>query len=112
MSRLKLNHFQALFDYPDANNHAEKRYVTTTPLQKLFLLNSSFMRAQARAFAARLTADPKETDERRIRRAYRALFSRDPAPEETRLALDYLSGSAWEHYAQILLVSNEMSYVD
>ncbi len=31
------------FDYPDANVHAEKRSVTITPMQKLFMLNSPFM---------------------------------------------------------------------
>src|SRR6185436_16437890 len=34
ISRLNLNGFLALFDYPDANIHSEKRSVTTMPTQK------------------------------------------------------------------------------
>ncbi|HEV8542439.1 MAG TPA: DUF1549 and DUF1553 domain-containing protein, partial [Verrucomicrobiae bacterium] len=43
VSRLKLNDTFMQFDYPDANVHAEKRTVTTTPIQKLFMLNSPFV---------------------------------------------------------------------
>jgi hypothetical protein len=46
------------------------------------------------------------------------LFGREPVAEESRLALDFLrkpsSGEAsrWDQYAQMLLASNEMTYVD
>jgi hypothetical protein len=106
------------FDYPDANVHAEKRAVSTTATQKLFMLNSPFMVAMARALAERLTADPKEREDRRIQRAYRLLFGREPEKVETRLGLEFLCKptsagmSRWEQYAQLLLVSNEMLYVD
>ena len=49
VSRLKLNDLLMQFDYPDANVHAEKRSVTMTPMQKLFVLNSAFMQRQRRA---------------------------------------------------------------
>jgi hypothetical protein len=118
ISRLKLNDLLMQFDYPDANVHAEKRSVTTTAIQKLFVLNSTFMLERARALAARLNAHAGETEERRVARAYRVLFGREPVAEESRLALDFLgkpsSGEAsrWDQYAQILLASNEMTYVD
>jgi hypothetical protein len=118
ISRLKLDDMLVQFDYPDANVHAEKRSVTTTPVQKLFLLNSPFMLEQARALATRVTANPGESNTARVRRAYLLLYSRPPSPEETRLALAYLDQpeaggmSRWERYAQVLLMSNEFSYVD
>lgn len=118
VSRLKLNDLLMQFDYPDANVHAEKRAVSTTATQKLFMLNSPFVVAQAEALAARLTADPKESENQRIGRAYRLLFGREPEKDETKLGLQFLckSGPAgmsrWEQYAQLLLVSNEMLYVD
>jgi hypothetical protein len=105
------------FDYPDANVHAEKRAVTNAPMQKLFVLNSPFMIAQSKAFAARLAKDA-QTDETRIDRAYHLLFGRAPTAEETRLAVEFLQQpqsaamSRWEQYAQILLASNEALYVD
>src|SRR5438876_7215273 len=38
--------FRSQFDYPDANVHGEKRSVSTTAMQKLFMLNSPFMRSE------------------------------------------------------------------
>jgi len=118
VSRLKLNDFLMQFDYPDANVHAEKRAVTITPIQKLFMLNSPFMIKRAKALAARFTADAYETDAARINRAYHLLFSRAAQPAEIELALDFLSRltsaelTRWEQYAQMLLACDEMLYVD
>ena len=118
ISRLKLDDLLMQFDYPDANVHAEKRAVSTTATQKLFMLNSPFMLAQAKALAARLTANSEETDKRRVQRAYRLLYAREPDKAETKLALEFLQQSdqsemsRWEQYAQLLLISNEMLYVD
>lgn len=118
ISRLRLNDMLAQFDYPDANVHSERRSVTTTPIQKLFMLNSPFMLARAKALAARLTAKPQEDDSVCVQNGYRLLFSRSPDSAELQLALAFLrkpaSGgmSRWEQYAQILLASNEMLYVD
>ena len=117
ISRLKLNDLLMQFDYPDANVHAEKRSVTITPTQKLFVLNSPFMQRQATALAARLIG-AAENDEARVNYAYRLLFAREPDESESTLALGFLrkpnagTMSRWEQYAQLLLASNEMLYVD
>lgn len=117
ISRLRLNDLLAEFDYPDANVHAEKRSVTTTPTQKLFMLNSPFMLARAKAFAARLAGGGPD-DVARIRLAYRLLYAREPEPAELKLGRAYLSRPAsgemprWERYAQALLASDEAMYVD
>jgi hypothetical protein len=117
ISRLKLNDLLLQFDYPDANVHAEKRSVSTTATQKLFMLNSAFMIARATALAKRLTADAGDSERERIGAAYRLLFGREPDPRETKLGLDFLNPagapeSRWEPYAQLLMISNEMLYVD
>jgi hypothetical protein len=120
VSRLKLNDLLMQFDYPDANIHAEQRSGTNTATQKLFMLNSPFMVAQSKALAARLAAEAPGDDAARVRLAFRMLAAREPDADEVRLALDFLrrpqSQSAgmtrWEQYAQVLLVSNEASYVD
>ena len=117
VSRLKLNDLLMQFDYPDANVHAEKRSVTTSPAQKLFMLNSPFMLKRAQALAERITASA-DKDESRIRNAYRTLFSREPDRDELAVAVLYLNKptvgetSRWDQYAQMLLASNEMLYVD
>ena len=118
VSRLQLNGTLMQFDYPDANVHAEKRATTTTAMQKLYALNSRFVIERAKALAARATRDPKESDRSRVERVYRQLFAREPDRTEMKLALEFLRRPAnvemtrWEQYAQMLLASNEMLYVD
>jgi len=118
VSRLKLDDLLMQFDYPDANVHAERRAITTTALQKLFMLNSPFMMRRAKALASRLTSDAAESDASRVAKAYRLLYAREATPEEIELATNFLSRattssmSRWEQYAQVLLASDEMLYVD
>jgi hypothetical protein len=117
ISRLKLADLLMQFDYPDANVHAEKRAVTTTPIQKLFLLNSPFIQYCATALAQRVQGGAEDEDSR-TGLAYRLLFSREPDDTERALALAFLHKSStsdqtrWEQYAQLLLSSNELLYVD
>jgi hypothetical protein len=118
VSRKELNKTLLLFDYPDANVHAARRSVSTTPTQKLYAMNSVFMIEQARHLAKRVQASAGD-DEGRVRFAYELLFSRAPLKEEVELAKEFLrqtgsdSGmSGWEQLAQALLATNEMMYVD
>jgi hypothetical protein len=98
---------------------ADKRSVTTVPQQQLFALNSEFMVNQSKAFAARV-AKLGSTEEERIAAAYRLAFNRKPGAREVKLATAYLKLPAkpddkltrWEQYAQALLASNELMYVD
>jgi hypothetical protein len=119
VSRHDLDGLLRLFDFPDANVTADKRVVTTVPQQQLFALNSEFMIAQARAFAARVEK-LGSTDQERIAAAYRIAFGRSPDKAEVELALRFLKRpvrpddklNRWQQYAQVLLASNEMMYVD
>ena len=118
ISRLKLDDTLMQFDYPDANVHAEQRFPTTTPMQKLFVLNNPFMLQRASAVAKRLEQEAPESAAERISHGYRLLFSREPISTEIQLGLDFLreagdsQETAWPQYAQVLLGSNEMIYVD
>jgi hypothetical protein len=58
--------------------------------------------------------EPAGKDEARIRAAYRLLFQRAPAGEEVKLGMRYLASSkdAWPRYAQALLGSNELLFVE
>ena len=118
ISRLKLNDLLMQFDYPDANVHAERRASTTTPMLKLFILNSPFMLERARAFATRVTREAQDNEQARIELAYQLLFSREPVEQELQLAKEFLAKPApaatprWVQYAQMLLASNEALYVD
>jgi hypothetical protein len=124
VSRHELNGLLRMFDFPDANITAEKRTETTVPQQQLFVLNSPFIVEQARALSARLKGEATD-DAGRVRRAYALLFGRPASDAEMQLALRYLAGNdadvdqapkaaltRWERFAQALLGSNEMMYVD
>src|SRR5262249_50253212 len=69
----------ALFDFPNPNSLSEQRAMTTTPLQGLYLLNSDFVARQSIALAERLRAEGD--DAIRLRKLYRTLFYRAPAPD-------------------------------
>jgi hypothetical protein len=121
VSRHNLDGLLRLFDFPDPNITSDKRAVTTVPLQQLFVLNSPFMERQAKALAARLTADPAESDETRITRAFLLLFGRPPRDPEVALGREFIAGesddpkagpSRWQLYAQVLLGTNEFAFVD
>jgi hypothetical protein len=119
---MNLNPMLARFDFPDPNAHSATRFETTTPLQKLFLLNSEFMVFQANALATRLKQHGGSTRSK-IEHAYQLLFSRNADAIEVSLAEQFLvqektnqdtqaPPDAWPQYAQALLISNEMFMVD
>ena len=118
-SRLELNRMLAMFDYPDPNVHADRRVETTTPLQKMFVLNSPFMVEQAGALAERLTTEISDSalaaSNQRIDYAYRLLYGRPATEEEIKLGIEFLRGGDVERlkqYAHVLLAANELLYVD
>ena len=119
ISRHELDGLLRLFDFPDANVTADKRTTTTAPQQQLFALNSEFMAIQARAFAARIEKTAT-ADEERVQVAYRIAYQRAPREKELALGMKFVGAkpnatdklTRWQQYAQILLASNELMYVD
>lgn len=118
-SRLELNRMLAMFDYPDPNVHADRRVETTTPLQKLFVLNSPFMVEHAAALAELLTTEVPDSapdaSRQRINLAYRRLYGRPATDDEVKLGIEFLQGGnpqRLEQYAHVLLAANELLYVD
>ena len=109
VSRRKLDRMLALFDFPSPNNTSEQRLSTNVPLQRLFFMNSGLVADQAKALAGRLTGP----DMGRINQAYLILFGRAATKQEIELGLEFLrqGKDAWPQYAQVLLSSNEFSFV-
>jgi mono/diheme cytochrome c family protein len=127
ISRHDLAWMLRLFDFPDPNISSGGRVETTVPIQQLFVLNSEFMIANARAVAARLMEDAHtgalQDDDSRIRQGYMLLFGRPPTERERTLGRLYLQGadataspradmSRWDRYAQTLLATNEFLFID
>jgi hypothetical protein len=119
ISRHELNHLLRLFDFPDPNVTAEQRPTTTVPLQQLFVLNSEFLAASAKALAERLSASEAADDAARVRQAFEIVFARPASEREVELAVKYLGDAdsqegltRWERFCQTLLAANEFLYVD
>ena len=98
----------SLFDFPSASVTCEQRVSTNVPLQKLYFLNSEFVRKQAEALALRA--------EQSVERLYDLTLGRPPAARESELARGFLGASpnnaAWIQLAQVLLSSNEFAFID
>lgn len=113
VSRLKLNRFLAQFDHPDPNAHSGKRAETTTPLQKLFVMNSPLVVDCAERLA-KVTGDAEEPAAR-IDRLYRRVLGRSPSAAEQELAAGYVQSvgtDGWRRFAAVLLGTNEAWFLD
>jgi Protein of unknown function (DUF1549)/Protein of unknown function (DUF1553)/Planctomycete cytochrome C len=105
------------FDFASPDQSAERRPMTTVPQQALFGMNAPFVIEQAKALAAR--PEVAGTPEQRIAALYRLVLARTPRPEETQAGLRFIARSqtgsqlsAWQQYAQVLLLTNEVLFVD
>ncbi len=100
------------FDFASPDAHTPTRHVTTVPQQALFLLNSPLVVDEARALAER-AASAAGDGEGRIAAIFRLALGREPSADELRSAKAFLdAGGSWPDFAQVVLVSNEFSFVD
>jgi hypothetical protein len=113
-SRFELDRMLSLFDFPDPSIHSARRVETTTPLQKMFVLNSPFMVRQAERVAQRAQSAAGESSAAIIGQLYQFLYTRSPTEEELQLGLAYVDSdqTRWNEYAQTLLAANELLILD
>jgi hypothetical protein len=105
VSRYKLDAYLQLFDFPSPAISAEKRFTTTVPLQRLFLMNSDFVQLEAEALAKRVAA---EADNRaRIRKLYSLVYGRAPSEQEVAAGIAYLHSEPLKEYEEIKNKSKE-----
>lgn len=123
--RIKRHPFLTVFDGADANTSTPQRFQTIVPTQALFFMNDPFPHAKSQALARRLLTS--DTDAARLDRVYRLMFGRAPSDEETKSAIDFISGyqndlgelplaekqlTAWAAYVRVLFSDNEFLFVD
>jgi hypothetical protein len=120
VKRRELSDLLRLHDFPDPVVSSSARVPTTSPLQQLFVLNSPYIRQRSEALLARLAAEAGNDPRDRIRRAYEVLFQRQPTAEELDWGVEFVSAtssgepadSLWREYAQALLATSELLFVD
>jgi cytochrome c553/mono/diheme cytochrome c family protein len=98
VSRYKLDEYLQLFDFPSPAISAEKRFSTTVPLQRLFLMNSDFMQIEAEELVKRVAAEPDNAS--RIKKMYRIVLNREPTAEELKIAIAYIHSEPMKEYEE------------
>jgi hypothetical protein len=124
--RTQVNSFLDLFDAPTIVSNCPVRGTSTVPLQSLALMNSSFVRARAAAFAAASRRSRKPltdlSEQERIRRTIERALGREPTISERAASSQFLTKQsatygakgdpAWRDFCQMLLASNAFMYVE
>jgi hypothetical protein len=106
------------FDFASPDTSSARRFYTTVPQQALFLMNSPFIIEQAKNLVRRPDFNSTANDLQRVRLVYQLAFQRDPSREEMKLALRFLHTpsrsnlDAWQKYAQVILMSDELVFID
>jgi hypothetical protein len=108
------------FDFanPDVSNQG--RFYTTVPQQALALMNSPFVIEQARKLAQREEIVRAKSEKDKVEMLYQLVWQRPAQKTEVRQAEEFLAQqspvpaplSPLEKYAQVLLLSNELMFVD
>jgi len=108
------------FDFANPDVSSQGRFTTTVPQQALFMMNSPFVIEQARSLVARPEVKQLPGDPEKIQTLCRLAWQRPAERDEIRAAEKFLilpppstaTLSPLEKYAQVLLLSNELGFVD
>ena len=108
------------FDFANPDTSNQRRFRTTVPQQALFLMNSPFVVQQARNLVQRPEIIGAGNCSEQVQALYRLVLQRLPDRPEAQLARNFIAGqpgtttdlSPLERYAQMLLLSNELMFVD
>ncbi len=98
------------FDCPDGGQIAPRRGSSTTPLQALNLLNSTFMMQQAKLFAERLQRE-ESVSKAQVQRAFALIFNRSPSQDEISAGEKIVAEQGLPIFCRAILNANEFLYV-
>lgn len=99
------------FDFPDCGQVRAKRPVSTTPLQALNLMNSSFVVEQSRFIAERAKAEAGSDERAQVERVFELLLAREPAEDEVEACLEVVKSGGLELVSRTLINSNEFAFL-
>jgi hypothetical protein len=102
--------FMDALDTPDGGSLTPVRGQSTTVFQAFALLNNAFVIRQCEHIAARLEKEAKSGEQ--VPRAFRLLLERDPRPDELARFTAYARKHGLANTCQIIINSNEFSYID
>ena len=97
------------FDFANADTSTPRRVMTTVPQQALFAMNSPFVLGRAKALGTR---PMKAEAANAISHLYLAVYGREPTAEELAWCNEFRQAGSLEQLSQVLLMSNELMFVD
>jgi hypothetical protein len=108
------------FDFANPDTSNQGRFHTTVPQQALFLMNSPFVIQQAKSLTERAEIKSAQNPMEKVQALYRVVLQRSPERAELQLAQKFMEAQPQtgaklapvEKYAQVLLLSNELMFVD
>jgi hypothetical protein len=105
--RVQLDDVFGAFDCPDAGQITPRRTSSTTPLQALNLLNSTFAMQQAGFLCERLEREAGADAAAQVRRGFLLAFGRTPSAEETSAATQLIHEHGLKVFCRALFNANE-----
>ncbi len=128
IERQNLPNFFRTFDLASPDSSSPGRFRTSVPQQALYMMNSPFLKhiVDGLPTLQRISGQVVGGEEQVITRLYRQFFQRNPRDEELRWGAAFLGTDnrsdqtdsvverreLWAQYAQTLLMSNELVFVD
>jgi hypothetical protein len=106
------SNFRTLFDAADPTAIADHRIDSTVAPQALFLMNDGFVLEKATALAERMKRECRGDDRAQVQSLYRLLLSRSPSDAEMGIATDAIKQEGLQKFCQVLLCTNEFTYID
>jgi hypothetical protein len=126
-----------VFDFADPDTSTGRRFTTTVPQQALFFFNNRFVMHQACRLAARADFENLESTAKQVQYLYQQVYERDPSAGELDLACRFMAAEQsaaapldenaatdspvpenlrplrpWDRFAHVLLMSDELMFVD
>lgn len=99
------------FDFPDCGQVQPKRPVSTTPLQALNLLNSSFVNEQSERIAERARQEAGDSAPAQIDRCFELILGRDPSETEREACLEVVKTENLALVCRALINTNEFAFL-
>ena len=109
VERQNLPNIIQVFDAANADSSTSKRPSTTVAQQALFALNSPLIERITTSLASRVTATDSPSQ---VQQLYHHVLCRKPTVRELKLGTEFLRSNPLTHYAQVLLLSNEVWFID
>ncbi len=100
------------FDCPDPSTTTPDRASTTTPLQALSLMNTSFVLRMSDLLAKRVTQRAGSENQKQVTELFLLAFQRRPQPQEALMARDFIKQYGLAALCRVIVNSNEFLYVN